>query len=79
MGLEPRQQRGLISASDSALWKCLLGRCPVVPLEWKTVVRSATGRHESSNSLKAEVGTAGMPVQCATVSGRAPRASQNRR
>ena len=67
------------SASDSALWKCLLGCCPVVPLEWNTAVRSVTGRQDSSNSLKAEVGAAGTPVQCATVPGRTPRASQSRR
>ena len=67
------------SASDPVSWKCLLGRCPGVPLEWKTGVRSAGGRHERSNSLKAEVGAAGISVQYAIVAGRAPRASHKRR
>src|ERR1039457_5394257 len=67
------------TARDAALWKCLLGFCPVVPLEWNTVVRSSADRHERLNSLKAEVGAAGMSVHRATAPGRTPRASHKRR
>ena len=64
------------TASDSAQWKCRLGFCSVVPLEWKTAVRSAGGILVSSSSLNAPVGTAGICVQTFTVSGVRLRAAQ---
>jgi len=46
--------------NETGPWMCRLGFCPVVPLEWNTVVCSDSGIQVISFSLNASVGRAGM-------------------